>query len=285
MANKFGFIILHYCALEATIKCVESVIKNIDTDNYEIIIVDNASPNNTGLDLEKKYSNRDRVSVILNESNSGYSSGNNVGIKYAIDRLNCNFIVIMNNDTQIIQEDFTAVIENEYNKSKFAAMGPQVFDLQGYNDSNPLQGNPPLTVGAAKDCCAMWRKQYIKSVLKLDDFHPRSHNGDNEIVKEEHIPETNRLEDVILHGCCVVLSPVYLEKFNGIPEISFMYSEEPALLYRLRKNHMLSVYNPKLKIFHEEAISTKHLKRNMKTRNKMMYDAAKGLLKFYKENQ
>ena len=48
------FVILHYMALEETIQCVESILNNIEGDK-KVIVVDNCSPNNTGADLEKRY--------------------------------------------------------------------------------------------------------------------------------------------------------------------------------------------------------------------------------------
>ena len=66
---SLGFVVLHYIAIEDTIECINSIINHIDTDNYEIVVVDNASPNNTGNDLLKKYKNHEKVSVILNNKN------------------------------------------------------------------------------------------------------------------------------------------------------------------------------------------------------------------------
>ena len=44
---SIGFVILHYNTMKETADCAESVKKKIDTPNYHIVIVDNASPNGT----------------------------------------------------------------------------------------------------------------------------------------------------------------------------------------------------------------------------------------------
>jgi len=278
--KKFGFVILHYLSIELTEKCINSIIEFIDTNEYEIIVVDNASPNNTGKELKEKYNKTDKITVLINQENIGYSAGNNVGIKYAVENLKCDFIVVLNNDTRVIQKDFTQVILDEYERSHFAALGPQVFDPDNRNDSNPVQGNPPLDLVSAKAWYKMWRKQYIKLIFGLYNFHLKKESvSDNVQISNDIV--LNRHEDVILHGCCLVLSPVYLKKFDGLAEFSFMYLEEPALLFRLRKNNMLSVYNPNLKIFHEEAASTKLSSQKEKVRIKRMLDASKGLYNFF----
>ncbi len=45
MEYKIGFVILHYNAYKETIQCAKSIMDKLDTDCYEIIIVDNDSPN------------------------------------------------------------------------------------------------------------------------------------------------------------------------------------------------------------------------------------------------
>lgn len=62
--------------MEETINCVSSIRKNIDTSNYHIIVVDNASPNKTGFQL-KKYGDDSTVTVLLSEKNLGFANGNN----------------------------------------------------------------------------------------------------------------------------------------------------------------------------------------------------------------
>ena len=63
--KKIVFLILHYYTIDDTIKCVNSIKSNIDADNYEIVIVDNASPNDTGKELEELYKDNDKIHVLI----------------------------------------------------------------------------------------------------------------------------------------------------------------------------------------------------------------------------
>ena len=69
MEERIGFVILHYNAIKETVDCVNSIINNIDTDDYFIIIVDNKSPNYTGETLKEKYGKSEKIKVILNKEN------------------------------------------------------------------------------------------------------------------------------------------------------------------------------------------------------------------------
>ena len=73
------FVILHYMAIDVTMKSVEYITENIDTNQYHIVIVDNASGNGSGEELKAFYLDRGDVTVLINEENLGFAKGNNVG--------------------------------------------------------------------------------------------------------------------------------------------------------------------------------------------------------------
>ena len=66
MKQKFdvGFVILNYKTYQDTIKCVQSIVNTIDTDNYFIVIVDNGSDNES---LEEMLSFAKRVKEFVPE--------------------------------------------------------------------------------------------------------------------------------------------------------------------------------------------------------------------------
>ena len=131
MEERIGFVILHYNAIKETVDCVNSIINNIDTDDYFIIIVDNKSPNYTGETLKEKYGKSEKVKVILNKENLGFACGNNVGYQYAVQELKCSFVCILNNDTLLVQRDFFEIVKKEYAYSGFGILGPKIILKDG----------------------------------------------------------------------------------------------------------------------------------------------------------
>ena len=79
MNQSLAFVILHYNTMKETTDCICSIEKNIDGDKYNIVVVDNASPNGSGIQLEERYKENKRVHVILNSENQGFAKGNNLG--------------------------------------------------------------------------------------------------------------------------------------------------------------------------------------------------------------
>ena len=94
--ESIAIIIVNYNNYEDTIKCVNSIRENEKKIKYEIILVDNASTNNSIEELSKI----EGIVLINNKRNGGFAFGNNIGIKYAIDK-NFEYIMLLNNDTEI----------------------------------------------------------------------------------------------------------------------------------------------------------------------------------------
>ena len=118
------FVVLHYMVVEETKKCIES-IQRINGEK-KIIIVDNASKNDSGLEIQQMYKNDNDIEVIINDQNLGFANGNNIGYQKALI-YNPDFIVVMNNDIEITQEDFIERVNNTYNEEKFAVLGPDIY--------------------------------------------------------------------------------------------------------------------------------------------------------------
>ena len=103
---NFVFLILHYCVPDMTIECIETIRERIAYKSYQIVVVDNASPDGSGRTLREKYADDSDIHILLNQENEGFARGNNTGYRYAVQNLHPDFLVVMNNDVLMIQPDF-----------------------------------------------------------------------------------------------------------------------------------------------------------------------------------
>lgn len=272
---KFGFLILHYYAIDETINCVNSIKEMINTTNYVIVIVDNNSLNGTGKILKDKYKDDENVIVILNKTNLGFSGGNNVGFM-KLKKLKCDFIVMTNNDVLFLTKNFDKKIIEEYKDSKFAVMGPKIYDI---NDNLTFSNKSVTNIKKIKKdlvflhiCLMLTRLHLIKLFIKKNE----NNVIDIDEAQKKHF-------DVVLHGCCWIFSDIYITKFDGIDNKTFLYGEEDLLYIRLKKNNLISVYNPEISIKHLEDVSTNLSEKNFYEKKKKMYKnlifASKVLLK------
>ncbi|MEW6062899.1 MAG: glycosyltransferase family 2 protein [Nanoarchaeota archaeon] len=83
-----SIIILNYNGARTLKKCLDSV-RNLNFKDYEVIVVDNDSSDNSDK-IVKEYG----FKLIRNKKNYGYAEGNNIGIRKAKGK----YIFLLNND-------------------------------------------------------------------------------------------------------------------------------------------------------------------------------------------
>jgi GT2 family glycosyltransferase len=255
--SKFAFVILHYSVFNETIDCVDSICKKAGADDYNIIIVDNGSANKTGQQLQSTYKDNPKVTVLLNEKNLGFANGNNTGFKYAKMHFNPDFILLLNNDTLIIQDNFCELIQKEYNYSEFAVLGPQIHGPHGISEQNPGKSYIIRGIKLWKMTVQMFLKLFLAKLyldFLIDSIQRIKQKARETRPKEDRTAQ--RCTDVILHGCCLIFSRKFIEQFDGLDPRTFMYMEEEILYLHLKSKVLLSVYNPEIKIYHLDDSST-----------------------------
>lgn len=259
---KFAFVILHYMAIQDTIECIES-FKNLSSDlDYSLIIVDNCSPDQSGNKLREIYVDETKIHIILNRENAGFAKGNNVGIQFAREKLNADFIVCINNDTEMIQSDFLEKVFAEYSYSKFWVLGPMILTKDGKYVSNPLAGfirNKYEVENALK----LKKKELFYTKLGIDGLQTAWRKVKFHLTKhsDKQLPIYRKV-NVALHGSCLVFSPKFFEYFSGFDERTFLYSEENILYTQVMAKEGIMVYSPQIFIYHKEDASTESSNTN-----------------------
>src|SRR5262249_1705807 len=75
--------------------CLESILRNTDYPNYEVIVIDNNSTDGTPEYLHRLALEQERVKILLNPQNLGFARANNQGIAQSCGER----LVLLNNDT------------------------------------------------------------------------------------------------------------------------------------------------------------------------------------------
>lgn len=267
MCKKIYIILLNYNGWKDTIECLESVLKN-DYENYQIIVVDNDSPNNSmdciiswaegkqevvyDEESQLKYlsqpfepkpleyvfytkeealngENREREVKYINPiifiqagENGGFAAGNNIGIKYALEKDDFEYIWLLNNDT-VIEKNSLSKLINYASKNNIGIAGSA---LMYYNDSNELQA-------------------YGGTINKF-------------FGTGKHILNQNNIEkdlDYVV-GASFLISRDVITKIGLLPEEYFLYYEETDYCFNARKNGFTLGIEPKSIVYHKEGVST-----------------------------
>ena len=264
MNKKFVFVILHYETYLDTIECVESILGNVEYDNYEIVIVDNCSKNNSGVNIQEKYKEEKKVHVMLLNENFGFANGNNKGCEYA-KKFNPDFLCVINNDTEIRQKEFLDKIIDRYQQEVFHILGPDIVSIVDKGHQNPYDSK----FNSLEDVVRYEKKVRIDSkliylrtgllgqffrFLKYKIFRRKRIIADENINNKDWKKE---LHNTCLHGSALVFSKDYIEKYENVfYNKTFMYGEEDILHYIATRDKLKTVYYPTVQIFHKEDSAT-----------------------------
>ncbi len=275
MNLDIGIVILHYNDAQMT----ESYIRNLNNLSWEdlrghIIVVDNASPDGSGVLLKSKYADSKNVTVLINERNEGFARGNNVGIRYCHESLNAELIVVSNNDIIIEDEKFFLKLWDIYKQEKFAVVGPDIYSLKKEIHQSPIR-NRLLTEEDVNDKINKIDKT-LKKLMIIQKIHMydtlskmKRLLGKKPGIEGVHYSE--RQKNVVLQGAFFALSTKYMECYpQGLYEKTFLYMEEDILAYLCHKAGLYMLYTPELQVKHIDGYST--LKENGDRCKKYMFE-------------
>lgn len=254
----FGYVILHYQSIEITKKCVDKLL--MFSKNNPIIIVDNCSPNGSGKQLEKMYSKCINITVIINEENQGFAKGNNLGYQYIKRKYSLNYVVVMNNDIMIEDNDFAVIIEQFMEKNEVDVCGPDMVTLKG-NHQNPLQLKPYTS----KYLQRRVRADKIKVLLLRTRLFWKLYENYKKTNKIPIRTKQPTVFDCILHGSCIIYGSEYIKREqNAFLPITYMYNEEAILYDYLVHKGYKTGYCSDVTILHMEGVSTSERIENKK---------------------
>lgn len=274
---KTVFVVLHYCQVEVTKDCVESLLK-LDGER-DVVIVDNASPDGSGYILNQFYSDNDNVKVLLNKDNLGFAGGNNVGYVYA-KGLNPDFIIILNNDTLINDKDFLNKLGKD-NLLQYHIIAPDIITYKGKHQ------NPFKRAGITKkEVLRLLRRKRLSLLFYSLPLLYKLKTFDE--PKEIGRIQKDRMYDIVPHGAAIIFTRQWIENEDlCFRPGTFMYFEEDLLYLYIKKHNYRTIYEPSLQITHLEDMSTnvahKNIRKRMIFQNKQKIKSLKAILNFMKD--
>ena len=223
MSPNVKIFILNWNGGDTLIRCLESV-SNIEYDNFEIIVIDNASTDNSISNIHSKFLN---IKIIALESNYGYSRGYNRAfelIGYSED----SFFMLLNNDTTVDKNILNSFLDaHKEIGSRECILGPKIY----YMNTNLI-----WYAGAQVDLEA--------GIIK--------HIG----IRQRDSQKGVSLEDTgYITGCCIFTHNSNIKRLNGFDEIFNMYCEDVDLSLRALKSKIRCIYVPEAILWHEVSSS------------------------------
>lgn len=261
------YLILHYQNFEVTCNCVDRVLQKSGPDS-RVLIVDNASPNGSGIWLMQHYADENKVIILRNSENEGFSRGNNRGYEYIRNHFKPECVVVMNNDVLIEQDSFEDMLLKYAKEMPFAVIGPDIVNIKGCHQNPMLQGtysSRRLLKQFLIDCwriCLYSAQSGGKSLPAVNDVRCRNR------------PRT--LPGCVLHGACLILFSQFIrnEKFVFPPK-TFLYGEELLFCDYLKYRGYRWAYVEELSVLHLCGASTGMTPASNLVRKLILYNKAR----------
>ncbi len=214
---KIILLILNYFRYDLTIGAIENIHKSIvKPEKYKILIVDNASPNDSYNILKENLKKFDNIIVIRNSQNLGYASGNNFGFKFIEKNFpDTKYVAIMNPDVRFFPNtDLEKTIQKLESDSKLSIIAPIHLLNKTFRQSN-----------------IAW-----KIPRQLDDFILNFWltSKFSRVAYKEFKIEDNKIGYVdVLPGSFFIAKINALKEVGYFDEKTFLYVEERILALKL----------------------------------------------------
>jgi len=168
-----------------------------------------------------------KMIIIKNEKNYGFAEGNNIAMRYALNALDPDYVLLLNNDTVVDKDFLGGLVKVAESDGKVGIVGPKIYyyDRDGRSDVIWFAG-----AGLNKWSGKTW------------------HNGINTVDCKlyDEIKECGYIT-----GCSMLVRSEVLHQLGGFDQIFFAYYEDTDLSVRANENGYKNIYVPKSKVWHK----------------------------------
>ncbi len=221
---ELSIIILSYNTAKVTKDCIESVFNSLKKNSlrYEIIVLDNASTDNSVKLLREMQKTHENLNVIDNKENVGFAKGNNIAVKQAKGK----YLLFLNSDTIVLDNAvYELLTYYKGNEKTVHFAGGKLFNTDG---------SPQPSCGPFYSLPVVFGALFLKG-----DYWGLT----------RYSPDNPKKVDWV-SGACIVTSKEIFDKVRGFDEEIFMYMDEIDLLYRAKKHGYSTYFFPEAQFVH-----------------------------------
>ena len=210
---KIFIIILNYNGKETIKKCLDSVFYS-DYHGLEAVVVDNDSKDGSFELAKDLYS---KFHFIKNAKNYGFSAGNNIGIRFALEKM-ADYIFLLNNDA-ILEKNTLSKLVGIAERKKAGIFSPLIYDREN----------------------RIWFAGGKIKWLKMKTVH-----------KSQAAKDTKPYLTDYISGCAMLIKKEVFKKIGLFSEDYFLYYEDADFCIRAKKNGFECMVVPSAKTTHFE---------------------------------
>ena len=208
-------------------RCMDSIEQNSTYRNYEYIIVENNSTDPATFEYYKKLeAENPKVHMVYWDGVFNYSAINNYGATFARGE----YLLLLNNDTEIINPDCLEELLGYCMRSDVGAVGARLY----YEDDTIQHAGVVIGFGGIAGHCFVMQKRgttgYCHRIICAQDYSA-------------------------VTAACMMVKKSAFDAVNGLSEDLAVAFNDIDFCMKLRQAGYLIVYNPYAELYHYESKS------------------------------
>lgn len=244
--ERLRVVILNYNQPSVTLACVNVALSQ-SYPPTDVVVVDNASAPEVYSQLKQQLPSK--VPLIRNETNLGYSAGNNVGARASDILPPATFTMILNNDVILKDVDTAAKL------IAVLKADPERVAVSPLVNNAWIEIAPEKQIQVRRDAdfltCIVSGSWWLRRLPLLRGIADRHVYGDMRPYRRNEEYECDSI-----NGCCFVIRTDFLESIGFLDEGAFLMFEEVILGRQIKQNHKKCCLTTSVVVEHLQGAST-----------------------------
>ena len=228
---SISLVVVNYNAGKLLLECLKSAIFHVD----EIIVVDNASGDDSFDQCINEFSFQSEVKFIQNKSNLGFATACNQGFVASVGAT----VLFLNPDCRLYPDSVALIYDSLWSDSNCAMAGGQLINSDGSEQAGGRRAVP-----------TPWRS-FVRAfgLVKLSSRWPSLFNDFN--LHHQPLPELPVSVEAI-SGACLMVKREALESVGLWDESYFLHCEDLDLCMKFRQKKWEILFIPDAKVVHAQ---------------------------------
>ncbi len=200
-------------------KCLASIFKQTSEITFEVIVIDNASSDQSVKVAMNEFAN---VKVIENTLNKGWATGVNQGIEVSQGK----YICVLNPDTQFVDRTLEQLVAFLEEYPRVGVVGPHLINTDE-STQRSIRRRPRL-------------RDQLRIILKLHLLFPDSKAMQSYLWRDFNYQSTQEVEQIM--GACMLVRKEVFEQVGIFDETFFLWFDEVDFCRRVYERSSYKIY-------------------------------------------